>query len=165
MKPGDRALGPLARWALLLPPALAAGLPHLRPATLLLHIFFLSFFWLLLRFYRRESFADYRELGFFSALLTVTLGLAAVLSRMLPGWSALAPVPMAALLVTLLYNGRLAMVSAAVLALVIATTGQTLLLGALTFGLAGGVAAALSLRRVRRRSEQYRAILAIAAPG
>lgn len=73
MRPGDRALGGIARWALLLPPAVAAGLPQLRPATLLLHAFFLSFFWLLLRFYRRESFAELRELGFFSALFTITL--------------------------------------------------------------------------------------------
>jgi putative nucleotidyltransferase with HDIG domain len=163
LRPGGRALGPVARWALLLPPALAAGLPQLRPATLLLHVFFLSFFWLLLRFYRRESFARVRELGFFSVLFTITLGLSAFLSRMVPGWSALAPVPMAALLVTLLYNGRLAMVTAAVLSLVAATMRQPLSLGALTFGLAGGVAAALSLRRVRRRREQYRAIAAIAA--
>jgi putative nucleotidyltransferase with HDIG domain len=162
LSPGRRALGSLARWALLLPPALAAGLPHLRLPTVLLHGFLLSFFWLLLRFYRRESFAEYRQLGFFSALFTVTLGLAAVLSRLWPGWPALAPVPMAALLVSLLYNGRLAMVAAAVLTLVLATPGQALSLGALTFGLGGGVAAGLSLRRVRRRSEQYRAVVAIA---
>lgn len=161
MTTGDRALGHFARWALLLPPAVAAGLPHPRPATLLLHTFFLSFFWLLLGFYRRESYREFRELGFFSGLFTLTLGAAALLARLAPGWLSLPPIPIAALLITLLYNGRLAMTAAVVLSLVLATTGAWLPLGALTFGLAGGVAAALSLRRVRRRSQQYRAILAI----
>jgi putative nucleotidyltransferase with HDIG domain len=157
-----RALGHVARWALLLPPAVAAGLPALHPATLLLHVFFLSFYWLLLRFYRRESFAELGELLFFSVLFTATLGAGAVLGATFPRWLALAPIPLAALLITLLYNGRLAMVAAVVLSLVVATPGPTMLLGELTFGLSGGVAAALSLRRVRRRSDQYRAILFIA---
>ena len=162
MTPG-RALGHVARWALLLPPAVAAGLPAFHPAPLLLHVFFLSFFWLLLRFYRQESFGALPELLGFSALFTVTLGAAALLRVFEPRWLALAPVPLAALLITLLYNGRLAMVAAAVLSLVVATAGPAVQLGALTFGLAGGVAAALSLRRVRRRSEQYRAVLFIAS--
>lgn len=161
MSAGDRALGHIGRWTLLLIPALAAGLPDPRAATVLLHIFFLSFFWLLLLFYRRESYAGWRELVFFAGLFTVTLGLAAFLARAAPGWNALPPVPVAALLITLLYNGRLAMTAAVALSLVLATSGAVMPLGALTFGLAGGVAGALSLRRVHRRSEQYHAVLAI----
>jgi hypothetical protein len=36
---------------------------------LLLHFIFLSFFWMLLRSDRRESYDELRELGFFSGLL------------------------------------------------------------------------------------------------
>jgi hypothetical protein len=47
---GGRALGHVARWALLLLPAVAAWLPTDRPAALLLSICFLSSYWLLLVF-------------------------------------------------------------------------------------------------------------------
>jgi putative nucleotidyltransferase with HDIG domain len=162
LKIGGPALGHAARWAFLLLPAIAAGLPAPRPAILLLHAFFLSFFWLVLLFFRPESYRTMRELTFFALLFALTLGLGAVIARLAPEWPVLLPVPMAALLITLLYNGRLAMTAAAVLSLVLATASHTLALGALTFGLAGGVPAALSLRRVRRRSDQYRAVLAVA---
>jgi cyclic-di-AMP phosphodiesterase PgpH len=132
------------------------------PGTVLLHLFFLTFFWLLLGFHRRETFAELRELGFFSALFTVTLLLGAALGLLLPGWTALVPIPMASLMIALLYDGRLAMVASVVLSLVTATTRHALLLGPVTVGLAGGVAVALSMRRVRRRTHQYRAVLAIA---
>ncbi len=163
MSTGGRLPGLAGRWALLLLPAAAAGWPLFRPATLLLHFFFLSFFWLLLAFYRRETFASWRELGALAALFTVTLGLGSTLARLLPAEPAVLPVPLAALLLTLLYNGRLAMTATVTLALVLATLDGGIERAPLVYGLAGGVSGALVLRRVRRRSELHAAALAIAA--
>lgn len=163
MSTGRRVAGVAGRWALLLPPALAAGLPLFRPATLLLHLLFLSFFWLLLAFYRRETFRSARELAFFAGLFTLVLGIGATLQRLDQVQPAALPVPLAALLISLLYNGRLAMTAAATLSLVLATMDGGIERAPLVYGVAGGVAAALVLRRVRRRRELYTAALAIAA--
>ena len=163
MSTGGRLPGLAGRWALLLLPAFAAGWPLFRPATLLLHLFFLSFFWLLLAFYRRETFGSWRELGFLTALFAAMLGIGATLARLLPAEPGVLPVPVAALLLTLLYNGRLAMTATVTLSLVLATLDGGLERAPLVYGLAGGVSGALVLRRVRRRSELYAGALAIAA--
>lgn len=162
MSTGERVRDRAGRWALLLLPAAAAGAPDFRPAILLLHLFFLSFFWLLLAFYREETYRSWRELTFFAALFALALGPGAALARVTEPEVAVAALPVAALLITLLYGGRLAMTATAVLALVLATLDGTAHRAPLLYGLAGGVAGALVLRRVRRRAELYAAAAAIA---
>ena len=121
----------------------------------------LSTFWVLLLLYRRETYRDLREMAFFALLLAATVLLTAGLTRLFPGRPELIPIPLAAMMVTMLYNGRLAVL--AVFGLVILLGGQWTLHEnyAVFYGLVGGVAAAVGMRSVRRRQSLYATILVV----
>lgn len=173
--PAERLRFHAARWSLLVGVALVArAVFPLSPAetapagagaaflgSLLFDSLVLSMFWLLLLFYRRETYGAWREMSFLAGLFVSVLVLSAVFARLFPGRPELLPAPFAAVLITVLYNGRLSVFAAATLAILLG--GQPgLHRYAILFALAGGIAAALSVRVVRRRSEIYVAILAIA---
>lgn len=129
---------------------------------LLYNAIILSTFWLLLLLYRRESYNEIREVAFFAALFGLVVLLSAVLSRLFPDRPELLPIPFAAILITMLYNGRLALYAAVTLAILLG--GQWVLRenNTLFFGLVGGVSAALGMRAVRRRHQLYVTIAAVA---
>lgn len=162
-RPVVDARGHLARWALL---AAVAGVTALAfpdtgtpPASAIpLDLLLLAPFWALLAFYRRESYADLRQLAALAGILALTIVAAALLQSLVPGRPELTPVPLAAMLVTMLWNGRIAVSAAACLALVIGTQSIFGDDRALVFGLIGGTAGALGIRVLRRRRSMYVAI-------
>jgi putative nucleotidyltransferase with HDIG domain len=115
----------------------------------------LSAFWLLIVFYKRESYAQLREMAFFAALFALVVLLTAGLASLFPGRPELMPIPFAAILVTMLYNGRIGVFAAVTLAILL--DGQWALREShmLFFGLVGGVAGAVGIRVVRRRRHLY----------
>jgi putative nucleotidyltransferase with HDIG domain len=139
--------------------------PMLRGAAgaLLYNAVVMAAFWLLLLFYRRETYDKLREVVFFGALFSLVLLLTAGLDRAFPGRPELVPIPFAAIVVTLLYNGRIGVVAALVLAVLL--DGQWALRGSpvLFFGLVGGVGGAVGIRVVRRRRHLYLTIGVMAA--
>jgi putative nucleotidyltransferase with HDIG domain len=173
--PAERIRFHASRWGLLVAVSLVARVAFpLAPAgsdlagigaaflgPLLYDSVVLSMFWLLLLFYRRETYAAWRELAFLASLFALVIVLSAIFARLFPGRPELLPAPFAAVIITVLYNGRLSVFAAATLAILIG--GQPGLPGyAILWALAGGIGAALSVRVVRRRSEIYVAILGIA---
>jgi putative nucleotidyltransferase with HDIG domain len=115
----------------------------------------LGTFWLLLMFYRWETYGNLRELGFFGLLFCLVVILAAMVSRLLPGRPELIPVPFAAILVTLIYNGRLGLYAATTLAILIGSQWSLRDSDVLFMTLLAGVAAAVGTRAARRRKELY----------
>jgi putative nucleotidyltransferase with HDIG domain len=115
----------------------------------------LSTFWLLLLLYRTESYERLREMLFFGALFGLVVLLAAMLTQLFPWRPELIPIPFAAIIVTMLYNGRTAVFAATMLAILLG--GQWALREGHTvfFGVVSGVTAALSMRAVRRRRHLY----------
>lgn len=155
--------GHLVRWALLAAVAAVAALvfPGTGPAPLRalpFDLLLLAPLWLLLAFYRRETYADLRQLTALALIIGVTVAGAALLEHLVPEHPELTPVPLAAMLVTMLWNGRIAVSAAAVLALLIGTQAIFLDDRALVFGLLGGTAAALGIRVLRRRRSMYLAV-------
>ena len=155
--------GHLLRWILLLGVAGVAALafPDTGPSparALPLDLLLLAPFWLLLAFYRRETYADLRQLAALASIIAVTVVGAAFLHHLAPGHPELTPVPLAAMLVTMLWNGRIAVSAAAVLALLIGVQSVFPDDRALVFGLLGGTAAALGIRVLRRRRSMYLAV-------
>ena len=142
-----------------------SGHPFLRGAAgaLLYNAVVMAAFWLLLLFYRRETYDRLREVVFFGVLFSLVLLLTAGLHRAFPGRAELVPIPFAAIVVTLLYNGRAGMMFALTLAILL--DGQWALRGSsvLFFGLVNGVAGAVGIRVVRRRRHLYVTIGVMAA--
>jgi putative nucleotidyltransferase with HDIG domain len=122
----------------------------------------LSTFWLLLMLYRRETYERLREMAFFGVLFGLVVLLAATLTQLFPWRPELMPIPLAAIIITMLYNGRTALYAVTTLAILLG--GQWALRESHTvfFGLVSGVAAALSMRVVRRRWHLYATIALMA---
>jgi len=130
---------------------------------LLYNTLVLSVFWLLIMFYRRDTYAEVREMWFFGALFVLVVLITAGTTQLLPIRPEMVPIPFAAILVTLLYDGRIGVFSAVTLAVLL--DGQWALResGILLFGLMGGVAGAIGIRAVRRRRHLYGTVAVVAA--
>ncbi len=129
---------------------------------LLYNAIVLSVFWLLILFYRRETYVERREMWFFGALFTLVVLITAGTTQLLPIRPEMVPIPFAAILVTLLYTGRIGVFAALTLAVLL--DGQWALResGILFFGLVGGVAGAIGIRAVRRRRHLYLTVAVVA---
>jgi cyclic-di-AMP phosphodiesterase PgpH len=129
---------------------------------LLYNALVLSVFWLLIMFSRRETYAEVREMWFFGALFSLVVLITAGTTQLLPIRPEMVPIPFAAILVTLLYDGRIGVFSAVTLAVLL--DGQWALResGILLFGLMGGVAGAIGIRAVRRRRHLYVTVAVVA---
>ncbi len=115
----------------------------------------LSTFWLLVMFYRRETYVRLREMGFIAGLFSVAIVLTHGIAEVFPGRPELLPVPAAVILVAMLYDGRLALAAASTLAILLGTQWELRSNDTLFFTLMGGVAAAVSVRVIRRRRRLY----------
>lgn len=122
----------------------------------------LSIFVLTLAFYRPEIYAQPRALLVIGLSIGVVLLGAAFAVRGSPVPGVLIPVGAAALLISILFDSRIALVSALVMAVLIGV--QPALRGGATLFLvlSGGVAAAFSVRALERRTQFVSSIVAIA---
>jgi hypothetical protein len=129
--------------------------------SVLYNLLLLGIVAILLRLSRGPIYGDDRSVVFLGALVIAVAALSAVIARMgLP--SELIPVPFAALVVAVLWGGRLALALALVLALLLG--GQGPFLGAaVPFTAAlGGAAAAFGVRVARRRLQTWMVVGIIA---
>jgi hypothetical protein len=122
----------------------------------------LSVFWLLVMLYRRAIYDNLRH------VLVLTLMFAAVivvakLNLFFAVRSELIPIPFAAMAATVLFRGRVAMVGAMVLAVLIASQAAYGGVDAVFVAVVGGVAAAVSVRRLRHRRDLLTSVVWILA--
>ena len=101
-------------------------------------------------------------MAFFGALFSLVILIAAGTTQLLPIRPEMVPIPFAAILVTLLYDGQIGVFAALTLAVLL--DGQWALRdsGILFFGLVGGVAGAIGIRAVRRRRHLYVTVAVVA---
>jgi cyclic-di-AMP phosphodiesterase PgpH len=122
--------------------------------AILYNALILGIFGALLFFFRRELYGEWRSLVLFAVLAVIVAAAGAAIARTgLP--QELIPVTFAALIVAVLWDGRLGLMLALTLSLLIA--GQTPFLGLTApFTVAlGGAAAAFSVKIVQRRSKTW----------
>ena len=112
----------------------------------------LGIFWVLLLFYRRETYREQRQVAIVAALFGAAIAGGAAIAHWVPIYPVLIPLPFTAMMLTVLFNGRVSMIAAMILAIVIGTQPVFHDSPALFFCVVGGVSAALSIRVLRRRS-------------
>lgn len=134
--------------------------------TLLFNAIVLSAFWLLLMFYARESYREFREVLFFAVLYAVMIVATAGIASVSPGRPELIPLliplPLASILLTMLYSGRIGLFATLVLAVLLDGQWPLHISHTLFFGLVGGVTGAVGIRVVRRRHHLYRTMAVVA---
>ena len=119
-------------------------------------------FWVLLVFYRRETYREQRQVAVIGGLFGVVLLQAAAVARFFPQHPEVIALPFLAMMMTVLFNGRVSMNGVMIVAVVISLQPVFHDVPALLLCLGGGVAAALSVRGLRRRSNFYVPVLIIA---
>jgi putative nucleotidyltransferase with HDIG domain len=129
---------------------------------LLRDMLILSIFWALLLFYRRETYRDPRQVALIAALFSVLLLQAGIVARSYPTHPEIVFMPFVAMMATVLFNGRVSMIAAMILAVVVGLQPVFHDVPALFLCLIGGVTAALSVRTLRSRSNFYAPVLIIA---
>lgn len=128
----------------------------------LLNLMLLAVFGLLLLFFRREIYTNMRWVVLMAALVAVYLGAAAIVER--SDWPVEAlPVAFVALAVAVLWDGRMALVLALVLAVLSGVQPGLQGISVVVTTLLGGAAAAMSVRAVRRRAQTWIFIAIITA--
>jgi putative nucleotidyltransferase with HDIG domain len=127
--------------------------------TLVLAIFGLTLF-----LFRPQLYASTRAVLLFAIVFAIVIVTSSVIAhvpqRVHPE---LIPVAFAAVIVSMLYDPRIGMVAAMILAVLIGGQNEFRGTNALFLNLIGGTAAAFTMRIVRRRNQTHVAILAIAA--
>ncbi len=122
----------------------------------------LALLWVLVMLFLPGTYASLKRMLVLALLLGLVIGGSAANVAFLPGSAPeLIPVPFAAMLITILFGGRIAMVSAMVLAVLL---GSQAVYGggdALFIPLVGGVAAALSVRTIRRRNQLLLSVVVV----
>ena len=129
--------------------------------TGLLNLMMLSIFGLLVFFARPEVYSNFRWLLLLAVLAAAYFGAAAVIDR--GGLPAEAlPIAFVALPVSVLWDTRMALLLVLVLAAITGTLAPFSAYGTVLALMAGGAAASMSVRAVRRRSETWVSIAIIA---
>lgn len=122
----------------------------------------LSIFWVLLLFYRRETYRELRQVALIGGLFALVLTQAGIVARLYPTHPEIVFMPFLAMMMTVLFNGRVSMIAALILAIVIGLQPIFHDLPATFLCVVGGVSAALSVRTLRSRSNFYAPVLIIA---
>lgn len=119
----------------------------------------LCVFWVLLYYYRRETYRDNRQVAMIGFLFAFVIISAAVVAKVAPQHPELIPLPLFAMILTAQFNGRVSMIGAMILSALIGVQPVFHSGPALFVCLAGGITSALSVRTLRRRSHLYVAVL------
>jgi putative nucleotidyltransferase with HDIG domain len=123
----------------------------------------LAIFGIAVLVFRPGLYRSMRALALFAGVFTLVLIVAASGAQLQPVRPELVPVAIAAIICSMLFDTRISMIAAMILAVLVG--GQSVYRGtnALFLNLVGGAAAALSMRAVLRRDEGYRFVLTIGA--
>jgi putative nucleotidyltransferase with HDIG domain len=131
--------------------------------AVLFNMLIISLFGITLLLFRPALYASFRVLTLFAVVFLIVLVAAAAVSHLESLRTELIPIALAAVIISVLFDPRISIIAAMVLAVLIG--GQSVFRGtnALFINLIGGVAAAFSVRVIRRRNDVYYSVLPIVA--
>ena len=123
----------------------------------------IAIFWVLLVFYRRETYRDLGQVSLIGGLFAILLTQAGMVARSYSAHPEIIFMPFLAMMMTVLFNGRVSMIAAMILAVVIGQQPVFHDVPATFLCVVGGVTAALSVKTLRSRSNFYAPVLIIVA--
>jgi cyclic-di-AMP phosphodiesterase PgpH len=121
----------------------------------------IAIFWVLMVFYRRETYRDTRQVSLIGGLFAVLLVQAGLVARFYPMHPEIIFMPFVAMMMTVLFNGRVSMIAAMILSVVVGLQPVFHDAPATFLCIVGGVTAALSVKTLRSRSNFYTPVLII----
>jgi len=121
----------------------------------------LAIFGIAMVLFRPQLYQSFRSLSLFAAVYLLVLIAAAIASHWRPVHPELVPVALAAIIFSVLFDPRISMIAAMILAVLVG--GQSVYRGtnALFINLVGGAAAALSVRIILKRDQSYQYVITI----
>ena len=129
--------------------------------SVLFNTLLISIFGLTLLLFRPQLYASTRALALMALVFAIVIVAAAIVSNMTPIRSELIPIAIAAIIFSVMFDPRISMISAMILAVLLGGQADYRATNALFINLIGGVAAAFSVRVIRRRNQAYYSILTI----
>ncbi|HEX5437478.1 MAG TPA: HDIG domain-containing protein [Gemmatimonadaceae bacterium] len=112
--------------------------------------------------FRPQLYTSYRSMALFALVFLLVLAGASAAAHAPTVYPEFVPVVLAAIILSILFDSRISMIAAMILAVLVG--GQSVFRGtnALFMNLIGGATAALSVRMVRRRDQAYYSIVLVA---
>jgi hypothetical protein len=130
--------------------------------SVLFNTLVIAIFGVTLLLFRPALYASARSLALVTLVFAIVIVASAVASNMTPIRPELIPIAIAAIIFSVLFDPRISMIAAMILAVLMGGQSDFRATNALFLNLIGGVAAAFSVRVVRRRNQAYYSILTIA---
>ncbi|HWO87907.1 MAG TPA: HDIG domain-containing protein, partial [Gemmatimonadales bacterium] len=128
-----------------------------------LNALIVGLFGVMLFFFRPQIYHAMRSMVFFAGSFALVAVAAGILVRQSPVRIELIPVALPVFLLAVLFDGRIAAVAAMALAALLGSQPALRGTEALVFCFVSGVAAALSMRRIRSRTQAWASIITVAA--
>lgn len=122
----------------------------------------LAIFGIAIALFRPQMYRSMRALLLFGVVSLLVIAGAALAAHATPIRPELVPVALAAIMLSILFDPRISMIAAMILAVLVGGQGAYRGTNALFINLIGGAAAALSVRVIRRRDQSYYSILTTA---
>ena len=129
---------------------------------ILLNFVILAVLGIVLAMFRREVYENVRFIGLFAGVIALVLVAAAVVASATPVRAELVPVAFAAVILSALFDQRISLITAMVLALLLGTQNAYRGTNLLTTALLAGTVAAFAVRAINRRNQSFRWIVAVA---
>lgn len=142
---------------------LGGGDPSRMVGSVLFNTLLISTFGLTLLLFRPQLYASTRALALMALVFAIVIVAAAIIAHMTPSRSELIPVAIAAIIFSVMFDPRISLIAAMILAVLLGGQADYRATNALFINLIGGVAAAFSVRVIRRRNQAYYSILTIAS--
>lgn len=130
--------------------------------SILFNMLVIAIFGITLLLFRPQVYASLRALSLFTMVFAAVLLVSAIIASAEPIQPELVPIALAATLIGLLYDPRIAMIMAMILSVLVGGQGVFRGSNALFINLIGGVAAAFSVRAVRQRGDVVRCVMIVA---
>ncbi|MGH7663485.1 MAG: HD family phosphohydrolase [Gemmatimonadaceae bacterium] len=123
----------------------------------------IAMFGITLLLFRPQLYSSARSVSLFGLVFAVVIGIAAMIGRGPLDHPELVPIALAAIIFSVLFDPRISVIAAMILAVLIGGQGPFRGTNALFINLIGGVAAAFSVRVLRRRNQAWYSFIMIAS--